>query len=193
MANKNYRTVKEALAIPDGKTIQDLSAKDLRDRLQTIVPVTFKREANLRKQGLDVLSTLPETKYRGKTRAELMHIFTHNKYWLEEVQSATVRGAKKIAKRTAENLGINLKQYKSIPYNEISKIFGEFHKLQELRPEWFVGKYSEDYLKTVSTEVLNGTTDITTIIDKLEKIRRKELQADEELFSDEDFGEEWFE
>lgn len=191
MASKKYRTLQDALTLPAGKTIADLDKKDLQERLATVVPVTWKRKANLAKAGLENVSTaeLPDTKYGGKNRSELAHIFAQNKLWLERRDSSTVRGARRIAERTMTNLGFDKKAYKTMDKNLIGKMFEEFHKLQELRPDWFIGKYSEDYLRTIAQELATtGKKDIMDIIDKLTEVRRKEQDYNAKVYGDEDIG-----
>jgi len=190
MASKKYRTVAEASYIPEGQYIRDLSAEDLRARLATLMPVVWKRVATIKKSGLDPVAELPPLSYRGKSRAELEHIFFQQRYWLTNRMTSSVKGIRALARQTAKNLGISVNKYKDLTKDQIRGLFETFHKIQEIREDWFTGKYSAKYLKTVRREYLkNPNGDINDIVKKLQKVYEDEQGKNNRIYQNESFTE----
>lgn len=189
MASKKYRTMGDALALPSGTYIRDLTERDLKERLATLTPVVWKRAHNLKKAGLDKITNIPEYHYKGKTHKELQHIYNNIRTWLLERKTSTVRGARQVAEQTMRHLGLDPKSYKNVDPTYVGKVFEEFHKLQNLRPDWFVGNYSEDYLITIVEEVKSRPNmDITDIYNMMVDINRKEQEYNAKVYGDEDIS-----
>ena len=188
MANKKYPTVASAMKLEEGQYVRDLTADDLRMRLQTLSPVVWKRVATIKKSGLTPIADLPQVSYRNKTRSELEHIFWQQREFIQNRETGSVTGIKNIMRETAKNLGMSFKSYRELDEEQIGKIFEVFHKVQELRPEWFTGKYSASYLKKVRLAVLkHGEDDPGEIVKKLQKVYDKEQGKDSKLYGSEQF------
>lgn len=175
--SKKYKTNKAALSIPQGTYIRDLSKAELTARLQKLQGTVRSRAHRLRQAGYAAVAEIPATSIRGKTRAQLAHQFTATKLWLEGRQTSTVSGARAVFERTAANLGLSTKGLGRMSKKKIGKVFETFHKIQEIRPEWFTGKYSNEYLAEVRKGVEKGLT-VNQIAKQLQDIYDKEVNAD---------------
>ena len=178
---KKFKTNKAALYIKEGTYIRDMSKAELTARLKKLQGTVRSRKMRLQKAGYVSVAEIPETRISGKTRSQLAHQFFATKLWLEGRQTSTVKGARAVFNQTARNLGLTTKGLNRMSKKKISNVFETFHKIQEIRPEWFTGKYSNEYLTEVRKGVEKGQT-VNQIVKRLQSIYEQEVGEDSQRF-----------
>lgn len=172
-----YKTVKEALTLPEGIYTKNLDDIDLKARLRTIMPVVNKRIKRQKEAGLQTLAKagLPEQSYRGMTHKQLVKQFAKAKWWLEESKTSTIKDIRALQISTIEKLGVDPK---TLTKDEIGKLWENFHRLKELKPNRFTGMYDVAvYMKEIFKR--KSATSRHLSVKSLNKIL-KDTIADEE-------------
>lgn len=190
MASKKYPTLKAALDLPEGYNIRNLTTADLQARLQTVIPVVWKRAKRFEASGTPMMAT-PVTSYpRNASRAVLEEIFRQNRDFLER-KTSTIRGARAVIKETKKRLAERDPAFKDLTAKQTGKVFDILEKIKELRPEWFTSRGDSD---PVLSEILNNVNyrrgakrNALEIVRELEERYDEEAGDTEDLFGREEF------
>lgn len=190
MASKKYPTLKAALDLPEGFNIRNLTTADLQARLQTVIPVVWKRAKRFEASGIPMMAT-PVTSYpRNASRAVLEEIFRQNRDFLKR-KTSTIRGARAVIKETRKRLAERDPAFKDLTAKQTGKVFDILEKIKELRPEWFTSRGDSD---PVLSEILNNVNyrrgakrNALEIVRELEERYDEEAGETEDLFGREEY------
>lgn len=192
MASKKYPTLKAALDLPEGYNIRNLTTADLQARLQTVIPVVWKRVKRFETSGTPILAT-PVTKYpRNASRAVLEEIFRQNREFLSR-KTSTLRGAKSVLREAKKRLLERDPVFSKMTNKQVKKVFATLDKIKEMRPEWFTTHGDSD---PIITEILNNinyrrgaSRNASEIVDELEKRYEQEKEDNADLYGREEYME----